>query len=142
MYRKYYCITHLLKVRLHQRWTMQSLTPKEMLKVLKVASESKRNHAMILFAFRFGMRASEVCDLRLSDIDRKNGTVTIRRLKGSQNIGRPDDERARPAVAVRYARVKRMAGRAAMTQRLRVHQSEGRQTGPFGVLSDVPSRSD
>ncbi len=63
---------------------MQSLTPNELLKVLKVANASKRNHAMILFAFRFGMRASEVCDLRLSDLDRKNGTVTIRRLKGSK----------------------------------------------------------
>jgi type 1 fimbriae regulatory protein FimB len=63
---------------------MQALTPNEMLKVLKVASTSKRNHAMILCAFRFGMRASEVCDLRLSDIDLKNGTITIRRLKGSR----------------------------------------------------------
>jgi type 1 fimbriae regulatory protein FimB len=63
---------------------MQSLTPNELLKVLKVASESKRNHAMTLLAFRYGMRASEVCDLRLSDIDRKNGTITIRRLKGSR----------------------------------------------------------
>jgi integrase len=33
---------------------------------------------MILCAFRFGMRASEVCDLRLSDLDIKNGTITIR----------------------------------------------------------------
>jgi site-specific recombinase XerD len=63
---------------------MVSLTPTELLKVLKVASASKRNHAMILFAFRFGMRASEICGLRLSDIDRKNGTITVRRLKGSK----------------------------------------------------------
>jgi type 1 fimbriae regulatory protein FimB len=63
---------------------MQALTPDELIKVLKVASESKRNHAMILFAFRYGMRASEVCDLRLSDIDRKNSTITVRRLKGSK----------------------------------------------------------
>ena len=63
---------------------MQALTPDEILKVLKVASISKRNHAMILCAFRFGMRASEVCNLRLSDIDTKNGSITIRRLKGSR----------------------------------------------------------
>jgi type 1 fimbriae regulatory protein FimB len=63
---------------------MQALTPNEMLKVLKVASASKRNHAMILCAFRFGMRASEVCGLRLSDIDVKDGAITIRRLKGSR----------------------------------------------------------
>ena len=63
---------------------MQALTPDEILKVLKVASTSKRNHAMILCAFRFGMRASEVCNLRLTDIDAKNGSITIRRLKGSR----------------------------------------------------------
>jgi len=63
---------------------MSALTSSELTKVLKLASKSKRNHCMILFAFRFGMRASEVCDLRMSDIDRKNGTVTIRRLKGSK----------------------------------------------------------
>ena len=38
---------------------------------------------MVLLAFKHGMRASEVCDLRLSDIDLKNGIVTVRRLKGS-----------------------------------------------------------
>jgi type 1 fimbriae regulatory protein FimB len=63
---------------------MQALTPDELMKVLKIASASKRNHAMILCAFRFGMRNSEVCELRLSDIDRKNGSITVRRLKGSR----------------------------------------------------------
>ncbi len=80
---------------------MQSLTPAEMLKVLKVASESRRNHAMILFAFRFGMRASEVCDLRLSDVDRKNGTVTIRRLKGSKtSVGQMTNVQGQPLLSV------------------------------------------
>src|ERR1700733_13096837 len=80
---------------------MQSLTPSELLKVLKVASESKRNHCMILFAFRFGMRASEVCDLRLSDIDRKNGTVTIRRLKGSRtSVGQLTNVQGQPLLSV------------------------------------------
>ncbi|MGB6669407.1 MAG: tyrosine-type recombinase/integrase [Candidatus Acidiferrum sp.] len=62
----------------------QALNEKEILSVLKLAaSESKRNVAMVLLAFKHGMRASEVCDLRLSDIDLKNGIVTVRRLKGS-----------------------------------------------------------
>jgi len=79
---------------------MQSLTPSELLKVLKVASESKRNHCMILFAFRFGMRASEVCDLRLSDLDRKNGTVTIRRLKGSKtSVGQMTNVQGQPLLS-------------------------------------------
>jgi len=79
---------------------MVSLTPTELLKVLKVASASKRNHAMILFAFRFGMRASEVCDLRLSDIDRKNGTVTVRRLKGSKtSVGHMTNVQGQPLLS-------------------------------------------
>jgi len=63
---------------------MQALTQSEILSVLKLAaSESKRNHAMILLAFKHGLRASEVCALKTGDIDLKNGTITIRRLKGS-----------------------------------------------------------
>jgi type 1 fimbriae regulatory protein FimB len=63
---------------------MQALTSNELPKVLKVASESKRNHDMILCAFRFGKRASEVCDLRLSDLNLKDKTITVRRLKNSK----------------------------------------------------------
>jgi type 1 fimbriae regulatory protein FimB len=62
---------------------MQALTQREVLSVLKFASDSKRNQVMILLAFRHGLRASEVCGLKTSDIDLKNGTITIRRLKGS-----------------------------------------------------------
>jgi type 1 fimbriae regulatory protein FimB len=80
---------------------MQALTPNEMLKVLKVASASKRNLAMILCAFRFGMRASEVCGLRLSDLDIKNGTITIRRLKGSRtSVGALTNVQGQPLLSI------------------------------------------
>lgn len=62
---------------------MQALNPSEILSVLKLASENRRNHAMILLTFKHGLRASEVCNLRLPDIDLKHGTITIRRLQGS-----------------------------------------------------------
>src|SRR5580698_5467887 len=63
---------------------MQALSQHEIISVLKLAaSESKRNHAMILLAFKHGLRASEVCALKMTDIDLKNGTITVRRLKGS-----------------------------------------------------------
>jgi type 1 fimbriae regulatory protein FimB len=69
---------------------MKALMPEEVLKVLKVASsESKRNAAMILLAFKHGMRASEVCNLRLSDVDLKAGEIVIRRLKGSLKTTQP-----------------------------------------------------
>jgi integrase len=59
-------------------------TPEEMLRVLKVARQrSTRDWAMILLAYRHGMRASEVCGLEMRDLDMRNGCITIRRLKGS-----------------------------------------------------------
>src|SRR5260370_37881351 len=83
---------------------MKDLTPEEVRKVLKVGSESKRNHAMILLAYRHGMRASEVCNLKLSDVDLKNGEITIRRLKGSLKTVQPlSDMPGQPLLSERRA---------------------------------------
>lgn len=68
---------------------MKALTQDEVLGVLKAASDSARDHAMILLAFRHGMRASEVCGLELKDLDLRNGEVTIRRRKGSLKTTQP-----------------------------------------------------
>jgi type 1 fimbriae regulatory protein FimB len=62
---------------------MKALNPQQIEKVLKAASENKRNHAMILLAYKHGMRASEICDLRMSDIDLKTNEIIVRRKKGS-----------------------------------------------------------
>jgi type 1 fimbriae regulatory protein FimB len=61
---------------------MQGLTQKEVVSVIRMA-ETVRNQAMIAIAYRHGMRASEVCGLKLADVDLKNGEIAIRRLKGS-----------------------------------------------------------
>jgi type 1 fimbriae regulatory protein FimB len=68
---------------------MKALTPQEMQRVLKVASESKRNLAIIALAFQHGMRVSEICNLKMSDVDMKNYQVTIRRLKGALTTTQP-----------------------------------------------------
>jgi type 1 fimbriae regulatory protein FimB len=68
---------------------MKALSRDEILKVLKAASDSPRDLAMILIAFRHGMRASEVCALELKDLDLKNQEITIRRLKGSLKTTQP-----------------------------------------------------
>ena len=47
---------------------MKALTQDEIFKVLKAAADNPRDLAMILLAFRHGMRASEVCGLELKDI--------------------------------------------------------------------------
>ena len=64
--------------------SMQNLEPAELLRVLRSAkAKGSRAWAMILLAYRHGMRASEVCNLRISDVDLKNGNIVIERLKGS-----------------------------------------------------------
>src|SRR5665213_2370806 len=68
---------------------MKALTQDELLKVLRLASRNARNHAIILLAFRHGMRGSEICNLEMKDIDLKNGQITIRRLKGSLTTTQP-----------------------------------------------------
>jgi site-specific recombinase XerD len=61
-----------------------------MLRVLKVARQrSSRDWAMIVLAYRHGMRASEVCGLEMRDLDLRNGSITIRRLKGSLTTVQP-----------------------------------------------------
>src|SRR5438477_1790114 len=72
------------------RSKMVHLTPDELLAVLKVARErSSRDWAMILVAYRHGLRASELCELRTADVDLESGSLDIRRLKGSLHTIQP-----------------------------------------------------
>jgi integrase len=66
------------------------LTPQELIAVLKAAKErSARDWCMVLIAYRHGMRASEVCNLRTDDVDLKRQAITMRRLKGSMDTVQP-----------------------------------------------------
>ena len=69
---------------------MEHLTPSEIQRVLKAAkARSVRDWAMVLLAYRHGLRASEVCGLKLSDLDIRNESITLRRLKGSLKTVQP-----------------------------------------------------
>ena len=61
------------------------LTRDEVAALLRAAKKSPRhgarNHAMILLAYRHGLRASEVTGLRVSDLDLSTGTIYCRRAK-------------------------------------------------------------
>ena len=81
------------------------LSADQLVRVLKAAKEhGAREHAMFLFAVAHGARASEIANLRLADLNLKQATVHIARLKGSlastQNLlkvkGNPlfDEEKA------------------------------------------------
>lgn len=65
-----------------------AITPNEMLKLLETAkAKSTRDWAMILIAFRHGLRASEVINLTLDDL--KSNVLTVHRLKGSKTTSQP-----------------------------------------------------
>ena len=62
---------------------MEYLNKDELLKLLAVAkAESQRGYTMLLFGFRFGLRATEICQIKLEDV--QGGTFTVQRLKGSK----------------------------------------------------------
>jgi site-specific recombinase XerD len=63
---------------------MIHLEPADVLALLRAAkAKSAREWAMFVLAYKHGMRASEVCNLRLTDLDMKNGSIVVDRLKGS-----------------------------------------------------------
>ena len=81
-----------------KRGRMTILSPQEMLSLLKAARKrSTRDWAMILLAYRHGLRASEVCGIKLADFDLKTSSISIRRLKGSlHTIQPPYQHRGQP----------------------------------------------
>ena len=81
---------HTAHPRRPKRGRMVMLTPQETLELLKAArNRSARDWAMILLAYRHGLRASEVCGIKLADVDLKAGSISIRRLKGSLQTVQP-----------------------------------------------------
>jgi integrase len=61
-----------------------SMDAAQLEKFLRAARDhGKREYAMFLLGFGHAMRASEICNLRISDVNFKNEQVRILRLKGS-----------------------------------------------------------
>jgi type 1 fimbriae regulatory protein FimB len=48
-----------------------------------------RDAAMLMLTFYHGLRASEICNLRLKDVDLKHGRIWVARLKGSLSTEQP-----------------------------------------------------
>ena len=69
------------------------LTRDEVASLLRAAKKSPRhgtrNHTMILLAYRHGLRATELVNLRVSDLDLRTGTIYCRRAKGSRSSLHP-----------------------------------------------------
>jgi type 1 fimbriae regulatory protein FimB len=123
------------------------LSPEETLAVLRKAKErGARDWAMILLTYRHGLRASEVCGLRLANVDLKNGALSIQRLKGSMKTVQPLyahrgqpllDEvstlrawlKARPVDGSDYLFTSQKGGRLDRTQFFRVFQAVAEAAG-------------
>jgi site-specific recombinase XerD len=77
----------------HEQRLRDYLTRDEVASLLRAAKKSPRhaarNHAMILIAYRHGLRASELVNLRVSDLDLRTGTIYCRRAKGSRSSLHP-----------------------------------------------------
>jgi integrase/recombinase XerD len=102
--------------------------------LLATASQNAnpRNRAMLLVAIKHAMRPSEVVNLRLSDLDLKNGLVTISRLKKSedneQTLSASEREALAAWLAVRddasdFLFTSRKGGRMDVSAYFRVYQA-------------------
>ena len=68
------------------------LTEAEIAEFLKAARKGRhgiRNYAMLLLAFRHGLRVSELINIRMPDIDLDAGRLFVRRVKGSLATSQP-----------------------------------------------------
>jgi len=140
----------VVKPRRAKRARAAFLSPEETLGVLCAAKErGARDWAMILLAYRHGLRASEVCGLRLADVSLKDGTISIQRLKGSMRTTQPlyahrgqpllDEVAAlrswvkvRPADGSDYLFTSQKGGRLDRTQFFRIFQA-------VAVAADLPA---
>ena len=69
---------------------MKFLESNELIALLKAAkARSNRDWAMLLLTYRHGMRASEICGLKLLDVDMKCHSITFQRVKGSMKSMQP-----------------------------------------------------
>jgi integrase len=127
--------------------SMQFLEPAEVLSVLRVAkAKGTREWAMIAVAYKHAMRASEVCNLRVEDVDLRNGSIVVERLKGSlrttqavtEHRGEPllNEHRAlrewlreRPVDGSDFLFTSQKGGRLDRTQFFRLFQAIAAQAG-------------
>ena len=70
------------------------LTEVEIESFLKAARKGRhgiRNFAMLLLAYRHGLRVSELVNMRVADVDLDTGRLFVRRCKGSLSTNQPLD---------------------------------------------------
>ncbi len=67
---------------------MKYWQPTELIAVLDAArKQSARNHCLILLAVKHGLRATEIAQIKLTDV--RNGRIDVKRSKGSIHTNQP-----------------------------------------------------
>ena len=72
--------------------TREHLTPAEVERLIETAKDNRQGHrdaTMILIAFRHGLRASELVDLRWEQIDLGQAVLHVRRVKNGTPATHP-----------------------------------------------------
>jgi integrase len=80
-------IKSVLRGRRWKKGDIQGITPEELQSMIKVAKSdryAKRNECMLLVGFSFGLRVSELLNLRIGAIDLDNNQVHLERLKSGK----------------------------------------------------------
>jgi type 1 fimbriae regulatory protein FimB len=77
-------------VRRSRRWkkgSNQGITPEELQAMIKVSKDNryaKRNECMLLVGFSFGLRVTELLELRVENIDLENAQIHLERAKSGK----------------------------------------------------------
>jgi site-specific recombinase XerD len=72
--------------------TREHLTPDEVERLIEAAKSNRHGHRdalMVLMAYRHGLRAAEVVDLRWEQVDFKSALLSVRRVKKGTPSSRP-----------------------------------------------------
>jgi len=72
--------------------TREHLTPDEVERLIEAAKTNRHGHRdalMVLLAYRHGLRAAEVVDLRWEQVDFKSATLSVRRVKNGTPSSHP-----------------------------------------------------
>jgi type 1 fimbriae regulatory protein FimB len=80
-------IKPVLRGRRWKKGDIQGITPEELQQMIKIAKNdryAKRNECMLLVGFSFGLRVSELLNLKVEDIDLDNAQIHLERVKSGK----------------------------------------------------------
>ena len=120
--------------------TLTFLTQNELKALLDGASKRGiRDYCMILLAYRHGLRASEICNITMENIDLEAGNIRCQRGKGSisnwQQLSKDEVKavsswlKKRPKSPVPYLFISRRGKAVSRSQFFRIFQSIAKRAG-------------